>query len=166
MDANKKTKALVTIIIFLLITNIAMLVFFIVLSKPVDKRQKIHAPTEMYNSLQNEVGFSKDQLDKYQALRKEQMEKVRPLFNELRNAKKDFYALMYSKNISDSLLNADMDSIAEKQKTLDLQMFRYFNNIRNICTTGQLQKFDSAINRQVLRMVGGRPGNNRMGRGK
>jgi len=166
MDANKKTKALVTIIIFLLITNIAMLVFFIVLSKPVDKRQKNHAPNEMYNSLQNEVGFSKDQLDKYQALRKGQMEKVRPLFNELRNAKKDFYALMYSKNISDSLLNADMDSIAEKQKTLDLQMFRYFNNIRNICTTGQLQKFDSSINRQVLRMVGGRPGNNRMGRGK
>lgn len=162
MDSIKKTKALVAIIIFLLITNIAMLVFFIVLSKPIIKRQRNHEPNGMYNSLQNEVGFSKDQLDKYQALRKEQMEKVRPLFNQLRNAKKDFYALMYNQNISDSLIITNADSIAEKQKTLDIQMFRYFNNIRNICTAGQLQKFDSAINRQVSRMVGGRPGNNRL----
>jgi hypothetical protein len=166
MKSINKTKALVTIIIFLLITNIAMLIFFIVLSKPVGKTQRDHDHNEMYNSLQNKVGFSKDQLDKYQALRNEQRGKVKPLFNELRAAKKDFYALMYSKDISDSLLNADADLIAQKQKMLDLQMLRYFKNIRNLSSTEQLPKFDSTINTEILKMVGGRPGKNRQERSK
>lgn len=153
MNETTKTKSLVTIIIFLLITNIAMLIFFILLDKPIDKRQRNHETYGMYNSLQNEVGFSKDQLDKYQTLRKEQMGKVRPLFNEVRNAKKDFYGLIYSENISDSLINADADSISQKQKSLDMQMFGYFKNIRNICTPSQIQKFDSTLKKEVARMV-------------
>ncbi len=157
MNQTTKTKSLVTIIIFLLITNIAMLVFFILLSKPVDRKQRNRETNGMYTSLQNEVGFSKDQLDKYQLLRKEQMEKVKPLFNEVRNAKKDFYGLIYSSNVPDSLLKADADSIAQKQKTLDMQMFTYFKNIRNLCTPEQTEKFDTVIKKVVIRMVA-RPG--------
>ena len=157
MNQTAKTKSLVTIIIFLLITNIVMLVFFIFLSKPADRKPRNHETNGMYTSLQNEVGFSKEQLDKYQLLRKEQMEKVKPLFNEVRNAKKDFYALIYSSNVPDSLIKADADAIAQKQKTLDMQMFSYFKNIRNICVPDQTQKFDSVIKKVVVRMVG-RPG--------
>ena len=133
-----------------------MLIFFIVLSKPA-KRQRNHESNGMYNALQDEVGFSKEQLGKYQSLRKEQMQKVKPLFNEVRNAKKDFYGLIFSTNISDSLINVDADSIAQKQKTLDMQMFRYFQNIRNLCTPGQTQQFDSTLKKEVARMVS-RPG--------
>ena len=157
MNQTTKTKSLVTIIIFLLITNIGMLIFFILVSKPADRKPRNHETNGMYTSLQNEVGFSKEQLDKYQLLRKEQMGKVRPLFNEVRNAKKDFYGLIYSENISDSLIEADADSIAQKQKSLDMQMFGYFKNIRNICTPSQIQKFDSTLKKEVTRMVG-RPG--------
>jgi hypothetical protein len=85
------------------------------------------------------------------------METVKPLFNEVRNSKKEFYGLIYSSNIPDSLLNADADSIAQKQKRLDLQMYNYFKNIRNICTSGQTQEFDSVIKKVVVRMVA-RPG--------
>jgi Spy/CpxP family protein refolding chaperone len=165
MNQTTKTKSLVTIIIFLLITNIAMLVFFILLSKPVDKRQRNRETNGMYTSLQNEVGFSKDQLDKYQLLRKEQIGKVRPLFNEVRNAKKDFYGLIYSENIPDSLINADADSIAQKQKSLDMQMFGYFQNIRNICKPDQIQKFDSTLKKEVVRMVD-KPARNSQGHKK
>ncbi len=157
MNQTTKTKSLVTIILFLLITNIVMLVFFILLGKPADRRSRNHETNGMYTSLQNEVGFSKDQLDKYQLLRKEQMEKVKPLFNEVRNAKKDFYGLIDSSNLPDSLIKADADAIAQKQRTLDMQMFNYFKNIRNICTPEQTQKFDSVIKKVVTRMVG-RPG--------
>jgi Spy/CpxP family protein refolding chaperone len=157
MNNNTKTKTLVTIIVFLLITNVAMLAFFIMSNGPVEKRQRNHEQNGMYNSLKDSVGFSKDQLNKYQLLRKEQMGKVRPLFNEVRNAKKDFYGLIYSENISDSLIEADADSIAQKQKSLDMQMFGYFKNIRNICTPSQIQKFDSTLKKEVTRMVG-RPG--------
>jgi Spy/CpxP family protein refolding chaperone len=157
MNSNTKTKSLVTIIIFLLITNIAMLVFFVVLSKPAERRQRGHESNGMYKSLQNEVGFSQDQLKQYQALREEQMKNVRPRFNEVRESKKAFYGLISSDQVSDSLLNADADSIAEKQKSLDMQMFLYFKNIRKICTPDQIGKYDTLMKKVIGRMVG-RPG--------
>ena len=157
MNNDKKIKSLITIIIFLLITNIAMLIFFVALSKPGEKRQRNHEPNGMYHSLQNEVGFSKDQLNQYQALREDQMKKVHPLFNDLRKAKKDFYGLITSGGVSDSLLNAESDSIAQKQKNLDIQMFRYFKNVRGICTAAQTREFDSLMKKVVARMIG-RPG--------
>jgi len=165
MSNNTKTKTLVTIIIFLLITNIAMLIFFVMSNGPHDRRNRNHESNGMYNSLKNEVGFSKQQLDQYQLLRKEQMGKVRPLFNEVRNAKKDFYGLIYSENVSDSLMNAEADSIAKKQKSLDLQMFTYFKNVRKICRAEQLQKYDSTLKKEVSRMVD-KPSRNNAGNKK
>ena len=157
MNNDKKTKSLITIIIFLLITNIAMLIFFVVQTKPVERRQRNHESNGMYNSLQNDVGFSKEQLGQYQALREKQMKNVHPMFDEVRQAKKDFYALISSAQLSDSLVNADADSIAQKQKQLDLQMFGYFKNVRAICTQAQQPKFDSLMKKVVVRMIG-RPG--------
>ena len=157
MTNDKKTKSLITIIIFLLITNIAMLIFFVVQSKPTERRQRNHESNGLYNSLQNEVGFSQEQLNQYQNLRETQMKQVHPLFNEVREAKKDFYGLINSPEVSDSLLNADADSIAQKQKNLDMQMFRYFKNVRAICTESQKDKFDSLMKRVETRMIG-RPG--------
>ena len=151
-----KTKSLVTIIIFLLITNVGMLLFFVFSGKPSVKREYNHEQGggSMYNSLQNEVGFSKDQLDRYQLLRQGQRVIVKPLFGELRTAKTNFYDLLYTSNATDSLINANADSIAQRQKRLDLQMFGYFKNIRSICTPNQLQKFDTTINKVVIRMTG------------
>ncbi len=157
MNGNTKTKPLITIIIFRLATNIAMLIFFMILSKPVERRPRNHELNGLYKSLQNEVGFSKDQLDQYQVLREDQMKKAHPIFSDLRKEKKNFYELIYTSQASDSLINANADSIAQKQKYLDLQMLHYFENIKNICSPGQKQKFDSVINKVVVRMVG-RPG--------
>ena len=154
MNNDKKTKSLITIIIFLLITNIAMLIYFVVQSKPAERRQRNHESNGMYNSLQKDVGFSKDQLNKYSALREEQMKIVHPMFDEVREAKKDFYELINSGAVSDSLINADADSIAQKQKHLDLQMFGYFKNVRAICTDLQKPKFDSLMKKVEMRMIG------------
>lgn len=157
MNSNTKTKSLITIIIFLLITNIAMLIFFVVLHKPGERRQKNHESNGMYKSLQNDVGFSPNQLQEYKALREQQMRNMRPKFNEVRKSKKDFYELISSGQVSDSMLNADADSIAQKQKNLDMQMFLYFKNVRKICTAEQTGRFDSLMKKVVGRMTG-RPG--------
>ena len=157
MNSNTKNKSLIMIIVFLLITNIAMLVFFVVLSKPAERRQRNHESNGIYKSLQNEVGFSEKQLKQYQALKDQQMKTVRPKFNEVRQSKKDFYELISSAQVSDSALNADADSIAQKQKNLDMQMFQYFKNVRKICTDEQTEKFDSLMKKVIGRMVG-RPG--------
>jgi Spy/CpxP family protein refolding chaperone len=160
METIKKYRALVSIIVFLLITNMAMLIFFMVLSKPIANRHRSHDQNGMYTTLQKDVGFSKAQLDQYQVLRNQQRDTVKPLFNDLRKAKETFYGLIYSSDVSDSLLNSDVDLIAQKQKELDLKMFNHFKNVRNLCTPDQLQKFDSTIKKVVTRMIE-RPGKGR-----
>jgi periplasmic protein CpxP/Spy len=157
MDAIKKYKTLVSIIIFLLITNFAMLIFFMVISKPVDKRSRSRDQNTISALLQKEVGFSQGQLDQYQVLRTQQRQNVKPLFDEIRKSKENFYGLLYANNLSDSIVNADADSIAQTQKKLDLQMFNHFKNVRNLCTADQLQKFDSSFKKVITRMTG-RPG--------
>jgi len=153
MDSITKNKALVSIIIFLLITNITMLVFFLVLNKPPQKEVRTHDQNGMSGLLQKEVGFSKDQVDTYQSLRKDQMDTVHVLFDELRKSKMDFYNLIYSSQVSDSSLNKAADKIADRQKALDLQMFNHFKKVRNICTPDQLQKFDSTLKKVLIRMT-------------
>ena len=157
MNSTVKTKPLIAIIIFLLITNIGMLLFLLFADRPAEKKLRDRGQNEMYNSLQNEVGFSKDQLTQYQSLRSKQREEIGPLFNELRKAKKEFYGLLYSDDMPDSLIQHNADSIAQKQKDLDMQMFLYFKSIKGISTTDQHQKLDSAIKKVVQRMVGRQP---------
>ena len=157
MNSVTKNKSLVSIIIFLLITNIAMLVFFLALNKPTQKDAHGRDQNGMSGALQKEVGFSKSQLDTYQSLRKNQMDTVHALFEDLRKSKMDFYNLIYSSQVPDSSLYKAAEVIAERQKTLDLHMFNHFKMVRNICTPDQLQKFDSSIQKVFIRMTG-RPG--------
>lgn len=128
-----------------------MLVFFLVLYKPVQRNSHQNG---MSGTLQKEVGFSKQQLDAYQSLRKQQLDSVHLLFDNVRKAKMDFYNLMYTSQVSDSVVNNAADLIAQKQKALDLHMFNHFKMVRNICTPDQLQKFDTTIKKVIIRMTG------------
>ena len=87
-------------------------------------------------------------------MRKDQLDTIHILFDQLRKSKMDFYNLIYSSQVSDSSLNTAADLIAERQKKLDLQMFNHFKTVRNICTPDQLQKFDSTIKKVFIRMTG------------
>ena len=157
MVDSKKYKALIFIIIFLLISNFIMLFLFMAKSNPSAKNDTTHDQKGLYNMLQKEVGFSNAQLDQYQDLRTQQRKTIKPLFNQIRSSKENFYELLYQKNLSDSNLYKDADSIAATQKQLDLQMFDHFKKIRNICQPDQLQKFDSSIKKVIVKMIS-RPG--------
>ncbi|MEO8860835.1 MAG: hypothetical protein ABI358_05395 [Ginsengibacter sp.] len=153
MESTTKNKSLISIIIFLLITNIAMLIFFLALNNPAQKNLSTRDQNGMSGMLQKEVGFSKDQLDKYQSLRKEDLDSIHSLFDGLRKTKMSFYSLIYSSNVSDSSVKNAANLAAEKQKSLDLKMFTHFKMVRNICTPEQLEKFDSTIKKVFIRMT-------------
>lgn len=154
MNPASKNKSLVAIIIFLLVTNIIMLIFFLVLNKPMQKNARGKEQSGMSVMLQKEVGFSQNQLDTYANLRKEQLDSMHILFDQVRKAKIDFYNLLFAPQVSDSALNNAANEIAEKQKNLDLHMYNHFKVVRNICTPDQLQKFDSSILKVINRMTG------------
>ena len=154
MNSIRKNKLLVSIIIFLFITNFAMLIFFIVLDRSSQENSHNRYQKGMSAMLKKKVGFTEQQLDTYQSLRKEQFDTIHTLFDELRKAKMDFYNLIYTSQVADSTVYKAADLIAEKQKELDLQMFKRFKMIRSICTPDQLPKFDTTIKKILIRMTG------------
>lgn len=156
MNTNKKNKSLISIIIFLLITNIAMLIFFVILNKPAETKIENVEQGRFSTSLQKDVGFTKEQFDEYQVLRKDHFEKLRPLFNDLRNTKFQFYDLLYAP-VSDSAVSESAARIGKKQQQLDLQMFHYFESLRKTCRQEQLPKFDTAVKQLIIRLTD-RPG--------
>lgn len=156
MDTITKNRSLVSIIIFLLISNIAILIFFLGIK---DGRKTSHSKdgrNTVAVFLQKDMGFNKERMDEYQKLREAQMKSVKPLFDSIRSAKENFYSLLYINNASDSFINNAADVIGEKQMALDMQMFSHFKNIRNLCAPQELPKFDSSFKKVVEKITNGR----------
>ncbi|MEO6289779.1 MAG: hypothetical protein ABIO76_07660 [Ginsengibacter sp.] len=153
MNINKTNRSLFAIIIFLLLTNLVMLAFFVFLNKGANESSGNNEKGKFSTSLQKDVGFTQAQFDKYQALRKVQMEKVRPYFNEVRKAKFKFYDLLYTVPVTDSVLNNAAELIGTKQEELDIHIFRHFERVRGICTPDQLPRFDTALKKLIIRLI-------------
>ena len=149
-----QNKSLVSIIVFLLLTNIAMLIFFLFLGNTTRGGHGNGDDNSLSNILQKEVGFNDNQISAFKKLKEAQLHKMRPLFEDVRSAKDSFYRLLYINPLPDSLFESKAASIGQKQSTLDMQMFRNLKSVRNLCTPEQLPKFDSSIKTVVERMTG------------
>ena len=155
MNPSNK-RPLIFIIIFLLLTNIAVLGYFL-WSKPTDKPhgrgddKRVGIAPE----LQKEVGFNDQQIAQYKQLKEEQWKKFKPMLDEVRKAKDSLYGLLSNENANDSIVNKIAELIGEKQKAVDLQAFSHFKQLRALCTPEQLPKYDSLIQRMMRKM--GRP---------
>lgn len=152
--SSKKTRSLIAIIVFLLLSNIALLIFFLTLSGKPDKPNRNHDRNGMQESLKTEVGFDQKQLDSYQQLREEHMKKIKPLFEDIRAAKDSLYSLLYVENLSDSIINKTAVRIGEKQMLLDKEVFTHFKNVRLLNRPEQLSKFDTVFKRVIDKMTG------------
>lgn len=159
--SNPRNRNLLIIIGVLLLTNIAVLVYFLG-----QKKEKKSIPDNAKNNkgfvaemLQKEVGFTEEQTAEYKQLKEKQREIIRPMYDDMRNAKDSLFRLLSYPATSDSVLKAMAEAIAQKQKALDLQTFNYFKTLRTLCTPEQLPKYDSMI-LPLLRKIGKLPKHN------
>ncbi len=156
MNALTKNMSLVSIIIFLLLSNIAILIYFLYFNEGRRGSHGKDGRNAISTFLQKEIGFNQQQMDEYQKLKTAQMESVKPLFNNIRSAKESFYNLLYVNNPSDSGINSAAAVIGEKQMALDMKMFNHFKKVRDLSTPQQLPKFDSLFKNVVDKITGGR----------
>ena len=152
MNHPSHNKNLIFIIVALLLTNIAVLAYFLWLKKP----EPVRPPERkgiMIELLQKEVGFDTVKMEQYKQLKDEQRETVRPLFDEMRKAKENFFKLISDPGANDSVINKAADAIAQQQKALDLQTFNHFKKVRALCETPEQQvKYDSAVVKMFRKM--------------
>ena len=160
-------KVLLFIIAILLITNIAMLVFYF--ARPCGRPGDRFLPPKeaMGMFLKNEVKFTPKQMKLFDSLRDDHRQQMRPLFKKINAAKDNFYLhIRDGALIEDPLFRSSLDSIASIQKMIDSAMFFHFRNVRMICTPQQLPIYDSLAQHLIKRMMNpyrrperlGRPG--------
>ena len=151
MSNNSKQRVLITIISILIVANIALLAYFLWF-KPNQRNTRPEKNRDMMAySLENVVGFDQTQLKRYQQMKEEHKTKIKPLFEDMHATKMLFYKYL-QQTAPDSAINNAATAIGEKQKAIDLQIFRHFNELRTVCTPQQQPRFDSLIQRVVNKM--------------
>ena len=144
MSSSSKTKILVTAVVFLLLTNIAMLVFFLCCKGP-DKRDSHAGGREamMRSFLQKDIGFSTQQLQQYDTLSKLHKENTKQELDQMRNNRESEMKELGRNGFSDSAILLAAGKSSATQKEMVGKMLLHFKDIRKLCTEEQLPKFDS-----------------------
>ena len=145
---NVNNKVLIVIIVFLLITNVAMLVFLL-RERPEEQPKRIG----FTERLKKEVGFTPAQMEVYEPKKDAFWARMRQRFDSIKVTKEQFYFQMYDPSIPDSVIVQKAGEIGEQQKQLDLQVIRHFKDIRSMCTPEQLPKYDSLLPAIIRRMT-------------
>jgi protein CpxP len=149
--STSKNKSLIFIIAVLLLTNIAVLGYFLWFKKSPRQEGPGRSPG-IEAALQKEVGFNDQQIAQYKQLKEEQWKNFRPMFDDMHKAKDSLFNLLSYENVNDSVINTTADVIAQKQKAIDIRMFNHFRQVRSLCTPEQLPKYDSLIQRMMRKM--------------
>src|SRR5262245_61307643 len=130
MTYIKNNKVLVFIIGVLLLSNIAMLYFYLSKKNCEDKNQQKgdqkNGPRGefMVEKLKNEVGFTDSQIAKYRDIRVKHKESMKPLFDDIFYAKDSLYRLLALPQApSDDQVNHYLEAIGNKQEIIDQRIF-------------------------------------------
>ena len=146
-------KVLLFIVAILLLANIAMLFYFLWVREPARKNSRgDRQKSPMTEFLQTKIGFNTDQMAAFEKIRQQHRQKMKPLFEDIKTAKVQFYGFLTNAVINDSTQNKSATLIGEKQKLLDLQTFQNFKEIRGLCTPEQQPKYDSLIVNEISKM--------------
>lgn len=153
---SSRIKVLLFLIGILLVTNLVLLVFFVWGKSDRDdhvKRPQHDRSQMMRTFLKDSVGFSEQQLARYDSVRAKNKEDMKPLFDQMRQSKLAFYNLLKQPGTPDSVTQAAANLMAEKQMVVDMAFYRQFETIRALCTPEQQVKYDSIVQMIVRRMV-------------
>jgi len=155
-NPQSKYRTLIAIIVLLLITNIAVVAYYM-LNKKHHYSDRNKGKPGFEAVLQKEVGFSDQQVAKFKALKNQYWANAKRQMEELKRVKLNLFNQTKVENPSDSFINNLADSIAILQKQIELNSFQHFKATRKICTTGQQPAYDSLIEKIITKMGRGGP---------
>ena len=147
MKQFTQNKFLVLLVAILLIANLGLMLYFFVFRNDHEPGKKSSRPVSDF--VQKELGFNKEQTDRFQQLRDQHKEAVKPIMDEMKKLKDSLYNLLQNPDLDDSTVAALTNKIGEKQKEWELMIFHHFQKVRAICDSSQLPKFDTLVHRMI-----------------
>ncbi len=148
MDYFGKNKVLLGIIAVLIVIDLVTLgTLWWMVDRQTDVPPKPDVSPKEF--IAKELQFSPEQQKQFDQLVLSHQRTSREILEQLRNAKRDFFALVQRPSVSDSLVTAKAREIGRHESELGLVTLRHFQEIKGICAEQQSAKFDR-IMQQVL----------------
>ncbi len=157
MKEPRNPKVLISLIVILLIANIAGLAYY-TLRKPAEGRGGGSAERKnmMENYLKKTIGFNAEQQVAYDSLIARHRRNMKPMFDQMRKEKEERLASIARQDFVDSAIVIAAGKTAAKQEKLEIYMLQHLKDIRNLCTPAQQQIFDTSIYKVFTRKNGER----------
>jgi protein CpxP len=148
MNSLTKNKWLSGFIILLLLANIVTIFLF---WRERGQHHQLSHP-DPGGFLVRELNLDSAQQNKLNEFAHEHQQATRPIRDELKKAKDEYFDLLKDPATPDSLLQQKLSVNAAFTRVLDSITYRHFQQIRSICRPDQQKKFDEIIH-QVTSMI-------------
>ena len=130
----------------LLVANLALMLYFFVFR---NTHKGGEQPRPVSDFIQRQLGFNPEQAAKFQQLRDQHKEDVKPVIDDMKKLKDSLYRLLQKPELNDTMAVNLIDKIGERQKDWELMIFHHFQKLRAICDSSQLPRFDTLVHRMV-----------------
>jgi protein CpxP len=157
---TRNNKALIFLVVILLLSNIGLLLYFLVWKKSDHKASgPPRGDFSIVDFMKKEVGFDSVQTKQFQQLHEGNRDSLKIIGDSIRASKNALYKLMQQPvPASDIVVNAAVDAVSKHQQQMELTIFRHFQQVRAICSAEQQVKLDSIVSRMNNRPSGYRRG--------
>jgi periplasmic protein CpxP/Spy len=150
MQTSSKNKLLWALVIILLVANTATLVVFWTGQKKMEKQAP--ARERLRDFITSELSLSSSQQQQYSLLINEHGAAVKVLREQVAGLKDSLFFLLKDSALTDAAKNAATAKIASVTQQMELLHINHFQQLRNICTATQQQKFDGLLQEMVHRI--------------
>lgn len=145
MNSSSRHKALLLTIAALLLTNLVTLYFYSK-QEPCDgKQMRQERKGRMREFLQNEVGFTEAQLNRFDSISDTQMKEIEPEMLAFRKSRRKIMSELGNKAFSDSAIIDAAGKLSGNQREMEIRMLRNMRDWRALCTEEQLPRFDTGF---------------------
>ena len=151
---DNKTKILLMIIAVLLIANISWLALYFQKSASDKSHFRQDRKTAIEAFLKKDVGFSQEQLVKFDSLSEQHRRKVSQTIDADRMNRAEQFKILLAANFSDSMIKELAQKSAAVQLTTETLMLIHMKEIRQLCQPEQLAAFDASFGKTLSRRAG------------
>jgi multidrug efflux pump subunit AcrB len=143
MKAITTNKWVLLLVVFLVLTNLALVFFAFTSSKKSAKPQE--------NNFRKQIGLTAQQEKEFDERKAVFFKVMKPRWEEVNQLKDSLYQHLGDENVSDSMIDYYTSKWTEINKQNDMMLFKHFKDLRKLWTDSQHNAYDSAVNKMVTR---------------
>ncbi len=143
MRAITSNKWVLLLVVFLVLSNLALVFFAFSNSSPRKSRQE--------DWLIKELNLTDDQSRAFKEKKESFMAAMKPRWEQVNVLKDSLYGHLGDAQLTDSTVNYYTAKWTEQTRENDILLFQHFRELRKQCTADQLPRYDTIVTRMVTR---------------